>query len=209
VGTQGRSGSSGGQKSTGTAVKEQGSQTAQHAGQAGHQVAQKAAQEGKQVAAEAGRQAHGVMDQAQAQLMEQAGAQQQRAAEGLRSIGDQLRSAADNGQQGAANDLIRQASGRIGQVADWLEHREPGQLVEEVREFARRRPGAFLGSAALAGMLVGRLTRGMTSGGEDGSMNMSPDGGQPGGSNPSPPSGPPAASGLQPPAGAPSEGMRP
>jgi hypothetical protein len=168
-------------------VKEQGSQTAQHAGQAGRQVAQKATEQGKQVATEAGHQAHEVLDQAQAQLMEQAGAQQQRAASGLRGLGDQLRSAAEGGQPGPANDLIRQASGRIDQVADWLEHREPGQVIEELREFARRRPGAFLGGAVLAGMLVGRLTRSLTGGGDD-QMGAapSPDGGSPDASAPPP-----------------------
>jgi hypothetical protein len=208
VSTQSKSGSSGGQKSTGTAVKEQGSQATQHAGQTGREVAQKAAGHGREVVAEAGRQAHGVMDQAQSQLMEQAGAQQHRAASGLRSLGDQLRTAAQNGQQGPANDLIRQASGRIGEVADWLEHREPGQVVEEVREFARRRPGAFLGGAALAGLLVGRLTRGMTSGGGDGQMGAgpSPDGGPPEASHPAPPSGPSLGPNPNRPAGSPSPG---
>jgi hypothetical protein len=161
-----RSGSSGGQKSTGAAVKEQGSQVAQSASQTGRRVTHTAAEQGKQVVQETGRQAHNVVDQAQAQLMEQASAQQKRAASGLRSLGDQLRSCVDKGQQpGPADDLIRQASGRISQVADWLEHREPGQVIEEVREFARRNPGAFLGSAAVAGMLIGRLTRSMTSSG--------------------------------------------
>jgi hypothetical protein len=46
-------------------------------------------------------------------------------------------------------------------VADWLEHREPGDLLDEVRRFARRRPGTFLVGAAVAGALVGRLTRGV------------------------------------------------
>jgi hypothetical protein len=163
-----RSSSSGGQRSTGTAVKEQGVQATQHAGQTGRQVAQKATEQGKQVAAQAGQQVHGVLDQAQSQLMEQAGAQQHRAAGGLRNLGDQLRTAAECGQPGPASDLIRQASGRITELADWLEHREPGQVIDEVRDFARRRPGAFLGGAALAGLLFGRLTRGMTSGGGDG-----------------------------------------
>jgi hypothetical protein len=174
-------------------VKEQGSQTAQQAGQAGRHVAQKATEQGKHVVAEAGHQAHSMLDQAQSQLMEQASAQKQRAAGGLRGIGGQLRSAADNAQPGPAKDLIGQASGRIDQIADWLEHREPGQVIEELRDFARQRPGAFLGGAVLAGMLVGRLTRSMTGGGgmPGGAGNMpggqgdqmgaapSPDGGSP------------------------------
>jgi hypothetical protein len=165
----GASSASGGQKSTGTAVKEQGSQVAQGTSQAGRWVAHSAAEQGKQVVQETGRQAHEVVDQAQAQLMEQASAQQKRAASGLRSLGDQLRSAVDKSEQpGPAVDLVRQASDRISRVADWLEHREPGQVVAELREFARRRPGAFLGGAAAAGMLAGRFTRTMTSGGASG-----------------------------------------
>lgn len=178
MGGSSASGASGGQKSTGTAVKEQGSQVAQGTSQTGSRVAHTAAEQGKQVVQETGRQAHEVVDQAQAQLMEQASAQQKRAASGLRGLGDQLRSAVDKSEQpGPAVDLVRQASDRISRVADWLEQREPGQVVEELREFARRRPGAFLGGAAVAGMLFGRLTRTMTSGGAGGQNDA---GAQPG-----------------------------
>jgi ElaB/YqjD/DUF883 family membrane-anchored ribosome-binding protein len=192
VGESSKSGAPGGQKSTGTAVKEQGSQVAQSTSQKGRRVAGTAVDQGRQVVQETGRQAHNVMDQAQSQLMEQASAQQKRAASGLRSLGDQLRAAVDRSEQpGQADDLVRQASDRISMVADWLEQREPGQVVEEVREFARRRPGAFLGGAAVAGLLVGRLTRTMTHGGaggqNDGAAQPS---GQPGGqSSPGSPDG--------------------
>jgi hypothetical protein len=57
--------------------------------------------------------------------------------------------------------VARQAADRADRVADWLGEREPGDLVEEVRSLARRRPGAFLLGAALAGVVVGRLTRGV------------------------------------------------
>jgi len=46
-------------------------------------------------------------------------------------------------------------------VADWLSEREPADLLEEARSLARRRPGAFLVGAALAGVIIGRLTRGV------------------------------------------------
>jgi hypothetical protein len=44
-------------------------------------------------------------------------------------------------------------------VAGWLESREPGDLVAEVRSYARRNPGTFLVGAALLGVVAGRLTR--------------------------------------------------
>ena len=68
---------------------------------------------------------------------------------------------ADNGDHhGTASELAVQAADRLHGVANWIGEREPGDLVEEVRRFARRRPGAFLLGAAVAGVVVGRLTRG-------------------------------------------------
>jgi hypothetical protein len=46
-------------------------------------------------------------------------------------------------------------------MADWLEQREPGDLLDEVRRFARRRPGAFVLGALVAGVVAGRMTRGI------------------------------------------------
>jgi ElaB/YqjD/DUF883 family membrane-anchored ribosome-binding protein len=191
VGANSQSGAASGQKSAGTAVKEQGTQVAQSASQTGSRVAHSAAEQSKHVAQETGRQAHEVMNQAQAQLTEQVSAQQKRAAGGLRSLGDQLRSAVDKAEQpGPASDLVRQASERIGRVADWLEQREPGQVVEEVREFARRRPGAFLSTAAVAGLLLGRLTRSITPGGGGGGGEPQPGTGGPQPGAQAPQSGP-------------------
>jgi hypothetical protein len=42
-----------------------------------------------------------------------------------------------------------------------LQNREPAELLEEVRSFARRKPGLFLLGAAAAGVLAGRLTSGV------------------------------------------------
>jgi hypothetical protein len=68
---------------------------------------------------------------------------------------------AEGGQQsGPASEIARQTADRADRYADWLDKREPGDLVEEARSFARRRPGAFLLGATLAGVVVGRLTRG-------------------------------------------------
>ncbi len=154
----------GGQESTKQRVKEQGSQVAHEAGNTGQTLVRDTAAQGKQVAQEAGRQARGLVDQARAELMGQAGDQQKRAAGGLRTISDQLRSMADNcGQKDTTTDLVHQASDRVQRVAAWLEQREPGQVVDELRQLARRHPGAFLTGATLAGVLAGRLTRNMAS----------------------------------------------
>jgi hypothetical protein len=74
--------------------------------------------------------------------------------------------AANGGQSGLGAELARQAADRMHGAASWLERREPADLLDEVRNFARRRPGAFLIGAAVAGLAAGRLTRGLTAGGQ-------------------------------------------
>jgi hypothetical protein len=57
-------------------------------------------------------------------------------------------------------DARQQVTEQAGQVAGWLENREPADVLDDVRSFARRRPGTFLMVAAAAGLVAGRLTRG-------------------------------------------------
>ncbi|WP_123603778.1 hypothetical protein [Micromonospora sp. Llam0] len=72
---------------------------------------------------------------------------------------------------GLAGELARRASDAAQQAAGWLENRQPGELVDEVRQYARRHPGTFLAGAAFAGLVVGRLTRSL-SGGQTGSSQQ-------------------------------------
>jgi hypothetical protein len=72
-------------------------------------------------------------------------------------------------EPGMATDLAREAADKANQVAGWLDNRDPGAVLDEVRSFARKRPGAYLAIALGAGVLAGRLTRGLTAGSESGS----------------------------------------
>lgn len=129
---------------------------------AGAQVVQSAKEQVGDVTKEAGRQARDLLDELRTEATDQAATQQQRAAGGLRSLADELSGMARRSEQdGPATDLARQAAGRMEDVAGWLEHRDPGDVLGEVRAFARRRPGAYLAIAAGAGLLAGRLTRGL------------------------------------------------
>jgi vacuolar-type H+-ATPase subunit E/Vma4 len=127
--------------------------------EAGH-VVETAKSEATSVAQETKRQAKDLYAQTQTELKEQAATQQQRVADGLRSIGEELRSMANSADEpGVASDLVSQVSTRLTSVAGWVGDRDPGSLLNEVKSFARRRPGAFIGVAALAGLAAGRLTR--------------------------------------------------
>ena len=66
------------------------------------------------------------------------------------------------GESGMAADLARQGASRLDAAASWLENRQPGEILDEVRSFARRRPGAFIAGAAILGLVGGRMTRGLT-----------------------------------------------
>ena len=157
------------------AAKDEATDVARTAADSAQNVAQTAKEEAANVASEAKSSAKDLMNQAKSGLTSQAGTQQQKAAEGIRNISTQLHSMADApDQQGMASDLIRQAADR-----SFLQSR-PGSrtgsqaiLLGEVQRFARNKPGTFLLLAAGAGVLAGRLTRGLTAGAPE---TLRPDG---------------------------------
>ncbi|MEU9509785.1 hypothetical protein AB0D32_26285 [Micromonospora sp. NPDC048170] len=153
-----------GQDSTnGNGVREQARQVGSEARQAGGAVAQTAKEQGREVVGEAKRQARDIYGEARSQLASQTGEQQRRAAGGLRSLADEMRSMADQGGQGGpVTEIAHQAADRVHGVAGWLERREPGDIVAEVRDYARRNPGTFLVGAAVLGVLAGRLTKNLS-----------------------------------------------
>ena len=132
--------------------------------EAGSHVAQSATDQARQVVSETGAQARDLLGEAKGQVRHQAATQQHKAAQQLRAVAGELSEmAAKGGQSGPATKLAQEAAQRVRGVASWLDQREPGDLLDGVRHFARRHPGTFLVGAAAAGMVAGRLTRGLTS----------------------------------------------
>ena len=149
--------------STADVAKGQASAIAGGAADAATHVAGVAKEQAGQVATEATRQVKHLVGQAQTELSSQAQTQQERAATGLRSVGDQLKAmATGEGQPGVAADLAHQAADKVHEVAGWLENKQPAELLDDVRAYARRRPGMFLAIALGAGVIAGRLVRGAT-----------------------------------------------
>jgi hypothetical protein len=166
--------SNGGEGKAG-AAKEQAAAVGQGAAEAGQQVASTAKDEAHNVAAETTNQAKDLLHQTRSELTDQAGTQQQRLATGLRALGDELESMTRHSEQpGPATNLAKQAASRSRDVASWLEAREPGHVVRDVQDFARKRPGMFLLMAAGAGVVAGRLGRGIKDAGTDDSTATSP-----------------------------------
>jgi hypothetical protein len=127
---------------------------------AAHDVAHVTTDETAAVASEAKAQLQDLYAQTRQELSDQASKQQVRVASGLRDVGDELASMARSSERGGvASDLVQRASDRVGGAAAWLYERDPKGVLDEVKDFARRRPGVFIAGAAIAGVLVGRLTR--------------------------------------------------
>ena len=152
-----------GSPSTTDVAKDEARNVGQTAKQAGSQVASTAADQAKNVVAETKQQAQSLVEQGRTQVRQQAVSQQQKAGQSLSSLAEQLRNMVEGNAPapGPARDLISEGAGRVQQFADMLQNREPADLLDDVRSFARRKPGVFLLGAALAGVVAGRLTSGV------------------------------------------------
>lgn len=123
-----------------------------------------AQEEASAVVGEAKAQVKDLYQQSRRELTDQAGVQQRRIVAGLRSVSDELASMVANSEgRGVASELVHQVSTRVSSAAEWLGGRDPGAVVEEVKRYARRKPGTFILGATIAGIVVGRLTRALAS----------------------------------------------
>jgi ElaB/YqjD/DUF883 family membrane-anchored ribosome-binding protein len=163
TGTGAHSPSASGSPSTADVAKDEARNVGQTAAQGASQVASTAADQAREVAQETKAQAQDVLAQGRDQLRQQTVAQQQKAGQGLASLAEALRGMADGNAPapGPARDLVQQGASKVEEFAHLLQNREPADLLNEVRSFARRRPGTFLLGAALAGIVAGRLTSGV------------------------------------------------
>jgi hypothetical protein len=128
---------------------------------AGTNVAATARDEAANVVAEARDQAKSLLGTVSDEARSQASTQQSRLAEAVHSLSKELGGMASSSpESGPLTDLAHQAARKGGEIAHWLENREPVDVLDEVRAFARRRPVMFLGLCALAGIVAGRVTRG-------------------------------------------------
>jgi hypothetical protein len=149
-------------------AKNEASELKHTAAEQGRNVVDTAKHEASAVLGEAKWQAKDLYAQTQRELKDQAKTQQQRIAVGLRSVSDELGSmAASSPNSGVATDLVRQVSSRLSGASAWLGNRDPGAVLQEVKRFARRKPGTFILAAVVVGVAAGRLTRALASNASD------------------------------------------
>ena len=130
------------------------------------------------VAGTAAEQARNVLGDARqqvtSQVSDQATTGRDKLSQTLRTFGDDLQQMAEQGPDtGMAVDLAREVSDRVRALGSHLEGREPGDLLADARDFARRRPGTFLVGALAAGVVAGRLFRATADGAAAASLQES------------------------------------
>jgi gas vesicle protein len=142
-------------------AKEQAGAVKDTALEQGQHVAEVAKEQVTQVAAEASTHVKDLLSEGLTEVRSQASSQQKRLATGIHSLADELGTmASKSDKSGPLTDYAKDLSRRGGEAAHWLENAEPSEVLDSLRSFARRRPAVFLGAAALAGVIAGRVTRG-------------------------------------------------
>jgi hypothetical protein len=76
-------------------------------------------------------------------------------ANAVRRAGEEL----DQHDQSPASRLVRQAADGLESLSRNLADKEPGDLLNAVRDFGRKNPAAFIGGAVLVGLALGRFAR--------------------------------------------------
>ena len=154
-------------RQTSGAAKDAASDVKDTAKNAGAEVASTGKEQASRVAKDAMGQAKDLYGQATSQLAEQAGTQQEKAAGTLHTFADDLGSMGGQADSGLASELVQSLETRARDVAEWLEHRSPEDVLDEVKDFAARRPGLFIGLAAVTGIVAARLTKALVAEAKD------------------------------------------
>jgi hypothetical protein len=138
----------------------------------GRELAGTAADEARSVGHTAQEQAGHVVDEARGQarallssatsnLEQQAEEQTHRLADVLRSASEQSRALAEGRPEeaGDVDGYVRDLAGTLGDIAERIDRLGARGSMEELKQFARRRPAAFLAGATAAGFVASRFLR--------------------------------------------------
>jgi hypothetical protein len=144
-----------------SAAQQEGSAVADKAMEAGRDVAQEAASQASAVASEAKNQLETLVHEAKDEFRTQVDMRGQQAADGLKTLSQQLSALAEGRPQdaGRVGTMVGEAQQRLQSYSDRLQQRGPQALLDDVTAFARRRPGVFLMGAVATGFVVGRIVR--------------------------------------------------
>jgi hypothetical protein len=140
---------------------EEASNVAQTATEGVREVADEVRTQAKAVAGEARQQFEDLVDQARDEFRQQAQQRNDQAAEQLRTLSEQIAALAEGRPEdaGPLAGYLAEAQDRVGRLAMRLDERGPQGVMQDVTDFARRRPGVYLAGAVGLGFLIGRAVR--------------------------------------------------
>lgn len=138
-------------------AKQVAGQGKQAATQAAVDVKDTATEQVQRVGAEAASQARTVAAEVRDKVTEQARTQSDKLVSTIRETADHLDEMRSDRQDSPAAAVVSRVADGGRQLADYLDRHGPEGVLQEVQDFARRRPGAFLATALAAGFVVGRL----------------------------------------------------
>lgn len=145
-------------------TRERAQSAASTAADEGKHVAETARDEARNVAGETAAQARNLVNETRGQITDQASqqarSQRDTLVSTLQTFSGDLDNMAAQGGSGLANTVVQELAERARALSRALDGREPQDMLEDVRGFARRRPGVFLVGALAAGMIAGRVARG-------------------------------------------------
>jgi hypothetical protein len=113
--------------------------------------------------------AQGVLSGIQQRVTSRVDEQKNRAADGLGGIADAIRSASSELRM--ENETLAQyvdvASDQLRSFADQIRQRGVNEILDDVNQFARRRPALFIGGAFLLGIGIARFLKSSADRGDD------------------------------------------
>ena len=142
-------------------AKQAAGQSAQAAGQAAGEVKDTAKEQALRVGSEAKSQVRNVASEVRGRVSDQARTQNDKLVTGIREMADHLEEMKGDRDGTPATQIVSRVADSGRQIASYLENNGPEGVLREVQDFARRRPGAFLASALVAGFVVARLGKGV------------------------------------------------
>ena len=125
-------------------------------------VASTAVEKAAEVQQEAVAQVRNLVSETTSQVRNQAEAQTTKLAEGIASLGDQIKALVEGRPEEAEaiRDYLQQGADKLSSFSERLQRQGLEGTIDEVQRYARRRPGMFLLGALGVGLGVGRLVRG-------------------------------------------------
>ena len=111
----------------------------------------------------------GLLDGMKQKVTSRVDEQKNRAADGLGGIADVIRTAGNElrGENEALASYVDMASDQMRHFADQIRERGVADMMDDVSQFARRRPALFIGGAFLVGLGIARFLKSSAERGDD------------------------------------------